>query len=401
MKYKHYYLAIFVLVIFACQNKQKDTSVPENIKIDLTNILNIKRSEIFSLNRIIKLENHPESTIGRMWDLLPDKKYFLVIGEDIGLYDKSGSFLHNIGKKGKGPGEYVSRLKVLQCNDRIRILDRTQQKIIDYDINGTFIDEYFIGMFGQSFICWNSNIIVYIGNQRNEFNKRLFMYNDEFVMQDSHFSIGENHDRYMHVFDKTNFFVYADSLRFLNAFDYYIHNVDVSKNSFNIKPRYFVDFGKHKIPKTFFEQPFNDYREYIMALEKSNYAYQIFGFFENKSNVYFTFAHQDNYYMVIYSKESQKAIVIERIIDDVIFEGLTFSSVIDEFLSYYYLNNQVYFVMDAYKFLDNINKTKKIMTGKEWKNYKTNNPEIIKLYNKIDKNDNPIIFVFDLKPFTI
>jgi len=402
MRYKHFLNVILISIIIACQEDEKGIAIYEKIIIDPTNTTDIKRSEIFSLNKIIQLENHPKSVIGQTqfgFNIVPNKDFILVAGKDIGLYDKNGNFLNNIGRKGKGPGEYVTRNKILLCNKKFRLLDRSQHKFIDYDINGTFIDEYYFGMFGQSFICWNNYNIVYTGNEPTEYKKRLYLFDQDFSLLDSYFSLDDSY-HFMNMFDKTNFFVYQDSLRFLNAFDYNIYNIEVTQNTFEIEPRYYIDFEKFEIPESFFEQDFNDIREYHISLEKTHYAHQIMGFIENKDNVFFAFKHKDNRYLAIYSKQNKKSIVVDKIHDDFIFKGLDFF-LFSEFISYYYHDNQVYFVMDAYRFLDNMNLMKNNMSENDWNIYKSTNSNIVRFYNEIDEHDNPIIFVFDLKPVII
>jgi len=401
MKLNLFLLFTTFLLLNACQLDKKNAKMLEYIKIDPTKTKNLKRSELFSLNKIIHLETQPKSVIGdAFWaDLVIYEDFIVVSSNTVSLYDKTGCFLYNIGKKGKGPGEYLSKSKILLCNNRFRMLDRTQQKFIDYNINGDFKEEHHFGMYGQSFICWNDFNIVYTGTEQNEHNKRLFFYNDKFELIDSYFSLKEKY-HYMSAIDKTNFFIYQDSLRFLNAFDYQIYDVNIERNSFKIQPRYYLDFGRHEIPKSFFEQDFNDVREYVLALEQTNYAHRISGFIESSDNVLVGFKYKKSLYLAIYCKHSQKTVVVDQIYDDLIFYGLNFPS-FSEFMSYYYFDNQVYFFIDSYRFLDNMKKMKEKMSNNEWKNYKANNPEIAKLYNKIDKNDNPIIFVFDLKPLKI
>ena len=402
MSYKHFLTVILTITIIACKEDKKDISICEKIIIDPTKTTEIKRSEIFSLSRIIQLENHPKNVIGQTQfglNIVPNKDFIIVAGKDIGLYDKSGNFLNNIGRKGKGPGEYVTRSMILPCNKKFRLLDRSQNKIIDYDVNGAFIEEYYFGMFGQSFICWNNYNIIYTGNELTEYKKRLFLFDKNFSLIDGCFSLNDSY-HYMNMFDKTNFFVYQDSLRFLNAFDYNIYNIEITQNTFEIEPRYYIDFGKFEIPKSFFEQEFNDIREYHTSLEKTHYAHQIMGFIENKDNVFFAFKQKDNRYLAIYCKQNKKSMVVDKIHDDFIFKGLDFS-LFSEFMSYYYYDNQIYFVMDAYRFLDNINLMMNSMSENDWNIYKSTNSNIVKLYNEIDEYDNPIIFVFDLKPLII
>ncbi len=320
----------------------------------------------------------------------------IIQSTNTGLYEYNGNYITKIGQRGKGPGEYISRAGVLYIDSIIRILDRTQHKVIDYNLNGDFIDEYHIeDMFGQSFVHWNGFNFVYIGNELNPYNKRLFVYDNSFTMLDSFFSLDDSYD-YMNRFDKTNFFIHKDSLRFMNSFEYNIYNVSVSGNSFEVKPRYYVDFGKHEIPESFLEQPFNDIREYDMALEETNYAHSIQGYIENEDNIMFNFKFKDSWYLAIYSKHNDETIVIDKIKDDVLFDGLTFYP-IDEYFSYYFYDNKVYYPMFPYELNDNIEKLKEQLTADEWEIYCEKNPEIMELYRNTDEADNPIIFVFELQ----
>lgn len=396
MKNKKHIIIICIFLI-SCINKKERSSF-EVIEINHTQKVAIERSKFVTLNDIVQLENSSEHSIGEIWTLIPYSNFIVVNSREPGVYKKNGDFLLKLGRRGNGPGEYLSSFAVDYNNELFTILDRTQQKIITYDNNGVFQNEYSIGLFGQALTGLYDYTLVYTGNDPNEYNNTLLLFDNNYKVIDSHFHINTI-KKYMSVSDKNNFFMYNDTLIFFNSFDNNIYNVILHNDSLNISVRYNFDFGKYNIPKSFHDNEFRDIIEYCTALYASNYAHKLYGiFFETDNNVFFSFGFRDEFYFAVYCKTNKNTFVIEEIYDDIIFQGLSFSSFIEESFYYFYSDNQIFFVIDAYIFKENIEKMKQTMSEKDWINYEISNHKALNIYNNLNINDNPIIFIFNINP---
>ena len=58
------------------------------------------------------------------------------------VWDNTGTFLYKIGHQGQGPGEYSKITDFDVANQNIYLLDSGQRKILEYNLNGDFKDEY-------------------------------------------------------------------------------------------------------------------------------------------------------------------------------------------------------------------------------------------------------------------
>ena len=170
-----------IAVVFIITNSCRETVVKEseniyNIHVDVNSSGKIYRSDVFKLKDIIRIETSSDNLIESVRRLTPNEDYFLL---DRSLYDYDGRFIRTIGSRGKGPGELSSASGIAWLdNNTIRILDRTQNKLIDYKLNGDFVQEYRIGLYGQAYAYWKGLNVIYTGTSVNEFNKSLFVLDE-------------------------------------------------------------------------------------------------------------------------------------------------------------------------------------------------------------------------------
>lgn len=385
-------ITVIFIIINACRETIKKTETISDIFVDVNSSSEIYSSDIFTLKDIIRIETTSDNLIDHISRLIPNEDFFIL---NRSLYDYQGRFIRTIGSRGRGPGELMSALGIVWIdNNTIRILDRTQNKLIDYNIDGEYLKEYRIGLYGQAYAYWKGLNVIYTETSANEFNKMLFVLDKSFNTVGSFFDFDEN-DYYKAMRTKTNFFIYKDSLRFFNPFTNFIINIEVADASVTVNPRYYIDFGKNNIPQSFLDQGFEDIRDYFMAINETDYAHSLNGFFENNNTITFFFRCNGIFHFVIHRKDTKETMVVNQIHDDILFNGLS-SKVTDEFESYYYYENEVFYILQAYQFIDKINTLKDDLTPEKWDEYSKNHPEIIDIYNNIDVNDNPIIFVFEL-----
>lgn len=385
-------LFLFFLVCFTVScNRFSSESSGAILKIDPTKAEQLNRSQIMSLSSIIR----PAPLRGEILKLVADEDYLLVKTHELSLYDRSGRLIRTIGSRGKGPGEYLSLADVVIQDNLIRILDRSQHKMLDYDLNGAFIKEYPIGFFGQSFGMLREMTAIYGGYERNEQGQRLFLLDENLVQKDASLDYDEKR-HYLNLFDKTNFFAFGGGLRFLWAYDNRIFNLSHDQSGLWLQPQYLLDFGPHQIPEDFFERPYNNIMEFEMALDRTDYAGRIAGYYEDEQKLLFGFKFRGKYLLGIYSKESGLVRVGDSILDDLIIPGIV-SEIADEWFSMHFQGRQAFLVMEAWQLNDRLNSLKDSMSAVQWQDYLIENPMLADIYSALDENDGPLIFVFDMK----
>src|SRR5699024_7727942 len=96
-------------------------------------IINAKDSKTIALPSFIR--THPD--------------YFLVYGgkyKKIFKFSYDGVLLASFGKKGRGPGEFLSLTNCWIMNDHYLLYDYNGTKMVLYDLEGSLIDEYSVNI---------------------------------------------------------------------------------------------------------------------------------------------------------------------------------------------------------------------------------------------------------------
>ena len=102
-------------------------------------------SSIASGVRFVKLDDEPLFRDFFIYDVQQcDSFLFLLGSEHIFMYDASGKFLRQIGRKGQGPGEYVNLNAPLQLDEKNRVLyvaDGYTSRFLSYDFDGNLLKD--------------------------------------------------------------------------------------------------------------------------------------------------------------------------------------------------------------------------------------------------------------------
>jgi hypothetical protein len=151
----YFWSFIFALILsflVSCQPAQQHQDQKDviHLTIDPARLPPIaKLTEIAQSIRIVPLETNPGCLIGSIQNLYAGKNSILVStsggggksgGESKLLHFTSGGkFLNNIGRVGKGPGEYsdVNDMSVFENPLRVMIYPSRMLKILEYSFNGT------------------------------------------------------------------------------------------------------------------------------------------------------------------------------------------------------------------------------------------------------------------------
>ncbi len=150
-------------------------------------------SDIFKLKKIIDLQTTKESLIGRIESLILLKNRNRIIIFDsksskILLFDLNGKFINNIGKKGKGPGEFFKPGPITFGSNEIIVYSKNG-RILFYGLDGSFIKE----------INLRKNKWNFLANRMTTLGRDLYVYS-----RSKYYSIGLDGNRHM-VFRISNF----------------------------------------------------------------------------------------------------------------------------------------------------------------------------------------------------
>lgn len=137
---KIYLLLISIIGLTSCINKE--SSFP---KLNIEHAINTPRQ--FSLNdkiesiKYIVLETNKECILGDIVKIIKcENKLFISDKcEKLYIFDLNGKYIRTVGKKGRGPFEYLSLTDFVINSSESTILINSLGSLITYDFNGNFI----------------------------------------------------------------------------------------------------------------------------------------------------------------------------------------------------------------------------------------------------------------------
>lgn len=160
-KYLPIYIFIILFLLFISCSKNKSKELVDYKKENLDMIKSFKsESQILSLYKEIIIDEKidPEK---RFWGLKYNQKHIIILKYYNGavhgeLYDNNGNYLDNIGRIGKGPGEYISISSTgFLPEKKIFVYDTARNIIFFYKINNKqveFLYQNNLGKFYQGAI---------------------------------------------------------------------------------------------------------------------------------------------------------------------------------------------------------------------------------------------------------
>jgi len=169
------------------------------IPVDVTQNTPVRLSEISDNVKKIELETSEKCIIGRIAQVVYDDDRIFVLdaqgGSRIHVFDIKGKFLFAIDRQGRGPGEYMYIVRITADieNKYIYILNAMGRKIIRYDWDGRFIDEFMVTGFPEWVYFGNDLLHIFFVDYRpigdRNFAKSTFMvrYNSDWLPVDTTF----------------------------------------------------------------------------------------------------------------------------------------------------------------------------------------------------------------------
>ena len=389
-----------VLIVLAdCGNKEKIGRREGNIRsihVDIKAASNIKLSEIYDSVDIIKLQTDTSAAIGEITGLKFCRNHlYFIAREEVIIFDKNGNFVYKITHSGNGAGEYevVSDIFVEPDTGHTLVYDSKGEKIIRYDPEGNYLEEWMVHLDGYSFTKLNEDIYpIYIGagssyNEQSNFKLNYFSKGAKEISR-RFIEIPENEEEFLHFGDLINFSLYNDTTSFL----YTSNDTVYSLSEEGIDPRIYIDFGKNKMPASFLQAKYLDVRDFVGACEDTDFVYQIVGFFETDHMLAFACRHKSDFLHIYYSKSTKKVLVGSGIENDFLFPGIR-TTTSPHNLPKVTDGTNLYTIVDAYTFIENVDSLRASLSPNQWKNYQRDHPKVADIYRMAKIEDNPVIII--------
>jgi hypothetical protein len=337
-------IVICFCILFSCKSRQEnisETGALYTIDVDiLKHEDTIYTSSFFKNVRTIILEDHDEAMIGEIQWIQAFDDYLLIfdffIARKLFVFDKNGKFLRQIGRTGRGPGEYLQVTDFCIDPERreIYLLDSGTRKALKYnldtgeyissidlpanDVNPSLIayayDKLYLKIkyYGQN--RENDNLLMeydlktgkytdYISSKKWNLDWEGNVYSDH-----NFFSSGQQPLKYVELFMNTVFAIEKDTV-----YPYFTLNTK--------------DWTKQIT-----------YEEYEKGVTQ---AYHIRNYFEYKDYIHLQYDYRLNRYTVVYNKKTNETKIYDFSQNDLLF------SVGHSIPEYYYID---YKTSKAYEF---------------------------------------------------
>lgn len=246
----HFPVFIYILLAISGCNQNTNTNKLSVINFGDFSAIDLKHEipldSIVERTEIIRFTSDSNLIIGSIKAILESRdNLFVVADNQILQFTKAGEFIRQIGKQGKGPGEYLSpqALEVDEANRQIYVMDYFGRKMLVYGFDGSFDKKFDLpeNFNINGFSLYNGKILY--TSVANAVLPELYIYdldNDELT----EISSPEREMLAGEALMSSNFIM--GSAENPSLF-HYLNDTVYSVKSSKLVPEYLLQFGKLKI----------------------------------------------------------------------------------------------------------------------------------------------------------
>lgn len=288
-------------------------------------------ADIVNNVRAVVLEETEHSIIGHIDKMIYDRGRFYVLdrkmNKGIYVFNSDGSFLFNIGRVGRGHGEYIEPTDFVIADTLVLVLDEFGKKFVRYGLDGVYRGQNRLNAVFTNIACAENGrlIMAKAGDNSNQNELRdyeLFQIDIEGNILRKYYK-----NEYSMNFSASNELVaFGDKIYYARALRPGVCEVDTS----GFRMKYAFDFGNKNLPLDYERQSSGDYPRFLKRFE-SGYVYYTGSFIETSRYVGFAVHDGDkmNFYQV-YDKDTGKSIIkpVGLLVDKgkIVRESLMYSS---------------------------------------------------------------------------
>lgn len=296
------FLFLISIILTNCSNNDKRGSnisrhkFPIIIDIEIMNDTSSFEDLIDSF-KIVKLETN-ESLFGDITNLYFINKSIIIFdktNQKVLVFDLDGNFIKKIGRIGNGPGEYMNIRCVSVDNDKqhILLLDDKKLEIHHYNMEGNFVFSEEFEIFPHDFISANDNVIFFLNSSPYYFGENIFYdllitENRKIVNKKFPFS---RENKFIYPLNRV-FYELNDTVCFIEKWSSKAYSIVEEK----IVPRFFIDFSNVALPAEFVTD------EKLFDLNSDDYGYLFDYVLETNTFIYFQYMYKGNLMRKLYNK---------------------------------------------------------------------------------------------------
>ncbi len=306
---------LIIPLVLGCHQDVNDELETDVIKFQFKDS-NPSYEEVFKDTEVIYLETNESCLVSEITQMeILDDKIFILDWKlnSLSVFNTQGKFLNKIGKKGKGPGEYIRpRHFIVNRNEKlVKVFDAPTNKLMCFQFDGTLVKEiklnYYLRTFGElaSGGYWG-----YCSNLSNntkhskEYLKLITFKSDGKVDQ---FIDGiKNPDRV----NCSNSYISCSADGSVSFVEPYLPNIYWLKDG-NITTKFKIEYSGQFIPNTLLKKvesikpPVINNKKKLMDKINTDYANKFMRFFENEDWVVLVSFYRGT--TLFYNKRSKKS----------------------------------------------------------------------------------------------
>ena len=353
--------------LIACTHANQVEGGIEVIKINDLQIENdYSLSDLIEVSKVIPLETRDSCLIGVITKVLGFQNQYYILdsrsAKGLFIFNDQGRFIRRIGKIGKGPGEYIipDDFSIDEEAKQVYILNRRAGNVLQYSLNGIFIDEFQI-----DFSALNLEVA-------NDCIAFAALDNYELFVTDKH---GKT------LYSKFPNEYYLPILGPLSKsnnkilFAHFMCDTIFSVDRDCVKPRYFIDFEDNKLTKKEYDRLKITLKNgFSQRIIEEKYMQDVFWLGQVSEVFRFSFNYDGTGTVNLYKGNTKSLFSMKsnRIKDDLFYGA---------FIQAPYVDRDISFIgyVDPHRIPDN---------------------KTILIENKVlvyDKMDNPILVIYDYK----
>lgn len=317
-------LTISIILLFtihtSCTNHAESNEC-ETIKLKPVSTRQ-RMSQFISDIKYVKLSTPEIIPIGSIQEVVKYNNLYFIrhtpTNETVSVFDEKGEFLCNIGKKGRGPGEYtwLRNFAIDEKRGEIMLFNTNANEILYYKLNGEYLRSRNVPINAFEFKYHNGNYIFYTGGMHNEILNKditdlysIYVYDENFALIDKHLKITNEFMGVSNGCLPSSIPTSANGWNILAPLWYHIYHLSTNGK---LTTRYYLDFGSLKC--NIKEELLKDkglITSFFLRLKKTGATYYPTYFFEMNDYLFFDFTSKEQYYTVFYDKINKVPYVSE------------------------------------------------------------------------------------------
>ena len=286
----------------------------EPIRIEVSDAntrVSINLETIFDTLTFVHLSNDPRAAISGINQAIVIDSTILILdrygSKSVKAFSLTGEFLTDIGRRGRGPGEYIEPT-MMELNDRNEVVvwDQFRQQLLHYDMSGKCLRSRTYPFFSMKFHEFDDNNLMFVSlnSDNKSFVKDYSLFVSDSLGVVSKYGLYRKKNTYETILSDHDIFEKGGEVFYHPV---YCDTVFRINSNFVAEPYCWLDFGRKTVPERL--RNFRNRKEVRAEQASDRYSFMIGSFYLSDSHMFFEFLNSHYNHRVLYSKSDGKTII--------------------------------------------------------------------------------------------